>query len=349
MPRASGDVAKIAFYFIGAFLLAALTTPWLWNAGKFLGEFTAGGSGNDLLDSIGSSARRADFPTYFKRALLLSGLLLLVPLISALKLGKRVPPLADSPWSLYLPRHTVAQAGGQPLRFPRSGWIHFITGFLLAGGLLFILGLVLVALGWFGWREEIDWATACQGAAVTAIVVAIVEEVVFRGMLLGIFLRTFRPTRAVVLLSLLFALLHFLQPPDELAVSNPESALAGFEMLKLLGMRFLDPAPFINEFFTLFIVGLILGFARYATASLWLPIGLHAGWVFALKVYHDAALRNEQAESYQEFLIGEGLTQGLFPVATLVITAALVHLFVRVLQNDDERAIRQQTASAGPD
>ena len=342
MKRPSGDVAKLAIYFLSAFLLAALVTPWLWNAGKFLAEFTAGGSENDLLDSIGASARKADFPTYFKRALLLSGVLLLIPLISALKLGRRIPPLANSPWSIYLPRHTVAQAGGQPLRNPRNGWIHLLTGFLLAGGFLFIMGIILVSLGKFGWEEEIDWLDATQSAMGTAIGASLVEELVFRGMLLGIFLRTFRPAWAIVLLSVLFSLLHFLQPPDELQVSDPESALAGFEMLKLLGMRLLDPIPFINEFFTLLVIGIILAYARYATASLWLPIGLHAGWAFAYKLFDAIAMRTESDGANTSILVGPDIKSGLIPVATLAVTAILVHLFTRVVQTDEEKSLKAQ-------
>ena len=346
MQRPSGDVTKLVLYIISAFLLAALTSPWLYNAGKFLGEFTERGTESAFLESIGGSARRADFPTYFKRALLVSGLLLMVPLIHALQMGKRVPPLANSPWSVYLPRHTVAQAGGQPLRNPRSGWLQLLTGFFLAGGLLFIMGLLLISLGWFYWRESADWGQALRKSVTPAIGASLLEEFVFRGMLLGIFLRTFRPFWAITLLSLVFSALHFLQPPDALVVSNPESSLAGFEMLKLLALRFLDPVSFVNEFSTLLVVGLILGFARYATASLWLPIGLHAGWVFAFKLFSQVAEKNPDLDARFNLLIGVDLKEGLIPIATLAVTSGLVYLFTKVVQQDHRHFQEREEASA---
>jgi len=332
MQRQSGDVTKIGLYIISAFLLAALTSPWLYNAGKFLAEFTEGGSETGIIESIGDSARRADFPTYFKRALLISGVILMLPLVYALRMGNRVPPLANSPWSVYLPRHTVAQAGGQPLRNPSSRWLQLLTGFFLAGGLLFIMGLLLVSLGWFYWEDPIEWGKALKKSVGPAISASLVEEFIFRGMLLGIFLRTFRPFWAITFLSIVFSALHFLQPPDELIISNPESNMAGFEMLRLLGLRFLDPIPLINEFSTLFVVGLILGFARYATASLWLPIGLHAGWVFSYKLFSRIAEKNSELDPQYNILIGEDLKEGLIPIATLAITSVLVYLFARVVQ-----------------
>lgn len=332
MRRQTGDVTKIGLYLLSAFLLAALISPWLYNAGKFLAEFTASSKESGILESIGNSARKADFPTYFKRALLFSGLVLIVPLVYALKMGRRSPELTDSPYSVNIPTHTLAHENGQPLQNPASGWIQLLSGFFLAGGLLFVMGMLLISFGWFSWNDPIDWGRGLKKSVGPAIGASLVEEFVFRGMLLGVFLRSFRPTWAIVFLSLIFSALHFLQPPDELVVSNPESSLAGFEMLKLLAMRFLDPLSFLNEFFTLFLVGIILSYARYATASLWLPIGLHAGWVFAYKLYGYIADRDSDLQADYQFLIGSDLKEGLIPIVTLIVTGTLVHLFSRILK-----------------
>jgi CAAX amino terminal protease family. len=42
-----------------------------------------------------------------------------------------------------------------------------------------------------------------------------------------------------------------------------------------------DPMMVLAAFATLFLIGCILADARVLTRSLWLPIGLHAGWIFA--------------------------------------------------------------------
>ena len=341
------DVTKLICYVVSCFLLAALLTPWIYNAGMFLAEFTEAGSANPLFDWLGEKARGADYPTFFKRALMLSALLLLAPLLLSLRMSARPAPLRTSPWTLYLPPHTIAQGSGQPLRNPPFGWIQLLTGFLLAGGLLFAMGLLLVVPGWFHWDEPISWSAAFRKSIPPAISASVIEELIFRGALLGIFLRTFRPFWAVVLLSLLFAGLHFLQPADDIAVFvrptgplpaglvfiDPESASAGFELLKLIGLRFTNPLPVLYEFAALTVVGLILGYARVATSSLWLPIGLHAGWIFAFKLFNRIADRKPDLDSHYDILIGRDLKEGLIPLATLLITAILVHVFTRIIRD----------------
>jgi membrane protease YdiL (CAAX protease family) len=341
------DVMKLILYVVSCFLLAALLTPWIYNAGMFLAEFTTAGSTNSLFDWLGDKARGSDYPTFFKRALLLSALLLLAPLLFALRMSGHPAPLGNSPWTIYLPPHTVAQNDGQPLRNPPFGWMQLLTGFLLAGGLLLAMGLLLVFLGWFQWDEPISWSRAIKKSIPAALSASLIEEIIFRGALLGIFLRTFRPFWAIVLLSVLFAGMHFLQPPDDIAVFvrptgpllegqvyiDPESGGAGFELLKLIGLRFTNPIPLLYEFATLALVGLILGYARFTTSSLWLPIGLHAGWVFAFKLFNAIADRNPDLDSRYDLYIGHDLKEGLVPLATLVITAILVHMFTRMIRD----------------
>ena len=53
------DAAKLVLYLISSFLLAALATPWLYNAGTMLGEATEERSINWVIDYIGEHARKA--------------------------------------------------------------------------------------------------------------------------------------------------------------------------------------------------------------------------------------------------------------------------------------------------
>ena len=54
------DVTKIVFYVVSCFLLAALVTPWIYNAGMFLAEFTENGGTNEFLESV-------PHPSHFER------------------------------------------------------------------------------------------------------------------------------------------------------------------------------------------------------------------------------------------------------------------------------------------
>ena len=76
---------------------------------------------------------------------------------------------------------------------------------------------------------------------------------------------------------------------------------------------------------TLFAVGLVLGYARWRTRALWLPTGLHAGWVFGLKSF-SAASRHAAANN---LWFGEDLRHGVVPVAVVVLTGVGVAAWLR--------------------
>ena len=337
------DASKLILYLISCFLLAALMTPWLYNAGTLLGEMTEDKSFNRIIDYVGEHARGAELPKYFKRCLLLAALLLLPPLIFALRLRNKPAPLSESPWAAYLPSHVVAPSGGQPLRNSRWGPLQLLTGFLLAGGLLSGTGWLLVSMEWFSLKDPVPWDLALQKAVGPAISASLLEEIVFRGVFLGICLRTFRPATAIILVSVLFSALHFLQPPSNIAVFipgepipegavyiDPRNQFSGFQLLQAILMRFQDFELVLFEFISLTAIGLILAYARYATASLWLPIGLHSGWIFAYVSFKKISIRLHQADEISGYLVGSSLKEGLIPMATLALTAILVVLFVRI-------------------
>lgn len=343
------DATKLVLYLVSCFLLAALLTPWLHNAGTVLGELTLESSINPAVDYVGEHARKADFPVYFKRSLLIAALLLLLPLLFSMKLRNEPAPLRNSPWSVYLPSRAVAQAEGQPLRNSKWGPLQLLIGFFLAAGLLFGMGWLLLSMGWFSLKDPIPWDKAWKKSVGPSITASLLEEIVFRGVFLGICLRTFRPAKAIIIVSLVFAALHFLQPPDDVAVFvrseavpdgamfiDPDSSIAGFQLLQAIAMRFQDFELVLFEFISLTVVGLILAYSRYATSSLWLPIGLHSGWIFAYTFYGRIAIRNPDLDGSLQYLIGSDLKEGIVPLATLAITALLVFLFARIFPRPND-------------
>ena len=56
----------------------------------------------------------------------------------------------------------------------------------------------------------------------------------------------------------------------------------------------------------LFAVGLILGYSRLKTKSLWLGIGLHAGWVFGIKFFSPFTRLSNDAKNIIKAIKGEG-------------------------------------------
>lgn len=83
------------------------------------------------------------------------------------------------------------------------------------------------------------------------IFVAIAEELFLRGYILSNFMSSFNKYTALVISSLIFSLMHTLNP--------------GFSLLSMIG---------------LFMAGLLFGLSYIYTKNLWFPIALHFSWNF---------------------------------------------------------------------
>ncbi|MGB6223687.1 lysostaphin resistance A-like protein [Haloferula sp.] len=340
------DVLKIFLYVAGSLTLAAWISPWLYNVGMGLAEVTEGKETNGVIAWLGEHARRSkdNFPRFFDRSFLLASVVLLFPLLSWLKMGRGSGSYRDTPWSLRLPDSVVAMNRGQALRRNPSGLSQALIGFFVAAGLLLVAGWLMLQAGIFMWRDaavstggvpnpllmEIDWGKAFRKALPTALVVATLEEVLFRGVLLGIFLRAMRPAPAIATLSFLFAFVHFLEPPVGVRVPDPEAADAGFVLLGQIFSRFADPFSMLGRFLVLASVGVVLAIARWRTASLWLPIGLHAGWVFSHVIFKSATWPVAGLPELVRWFVGASLLEGLLPLTIMVITGIVVAMLTRV-------------------
>ncbi|WP_353566467.1 CPBP family intramembrane glutamic endopeptidase [Haloferula sargassicola] len=334
---AQSDVWKIAAYFVVSLLLGAVLAPWIYNFGMGIAEVTEGKDTNSLVSWLGAAARRSqdNFPRFFDRSVLFSALLLLGPLVAWLRLGRGKPSCGD--WSLYIPENAAGRPG-QRLAKNRRGPVELLFGFMLAAGLLLVSGWLLTTAGFFVWRDagasargwvnplvtEIKWGSVIRRALIAATIVAVIEEFLFRGVLLGIFLRAMQPAAAIVSLSVLFAAVHFLEPPRGATVPDPEALDAGFVLLGQILHHFIDPLALAGRFFSILAVGLVLAVARYRTASLWLPIGLHAGWIFAYQVFKGATWPVAQLPASSKLLVGSTILEGLVPLGLAVVTGMLV-------------------------
>jgi membrane protease YdiL (CAAX protease family) len=78
-------------------------------------------------------------------------------------------------------------------------------------------------------------------------------------------------------------------------------------------------------FTTLFLIGLILADARISTRSLWLPIGLHAGWILASAVFAKVARRELLALPW----LGKNMLIGLVPLAVCLVSWVLLRIWFR--------------------
>ena len=290
------DIRRIALYFVAVLGLGALLAPWLYWGGIWLGGATPS------LEFL----QRVTFQRYFNRAMLVAAVALLWPLAKSLHVRSR----SDLGLS------------------PNPAWRRDVgLGFALACGLLFALGAVLLVAGLYDWRQGLKW-TDLPNAAVSAAAVSILEESLFRGALLGVVLRTAGAWPAQNFVAALFAIVHFLKPPENttplLASLGSIHWLSGFELLPKVFWQFSDPWLLLGGFLTLFVVGLTLGLITRATHSLWSAIGLHAGWVFGLKTF--SAL-TAPTRAHLLPWVGQNLLIGLGPLVTVALTAAILFWF----------------------
>lgn len=126
-------------------------------------------------------------------------------------------------------------------------------------------------------------------ALLSAVAAGFLEELFFRGILLKGLLQDSRPASALIGVSLFYSAIHFVKPEEKVFLIGIDP-WAGFVHLGGIFQPFLDPAALLPGLIGLFLIGFALGYALIRTGSLYLSIGLHAGWIFGLKtirVYGD--------------------------------------------------------------
>ena len=192
--------------------------------------------------------------------------------------------------------------------------------FLRQLGLGTVLGIVTmlpVAAMVSGWelrtpRPGLDVARLVElffSGALTGMAVGFLEETFYRGLLLGALLAplvgpslaspsdsaqragarlhpnnagSWQLAVAIVASSALFASLHFLarSKMDPAAVQWD----SGLNLLQQSLRHFAHPMGMVDSFLALTAVGVLLSLARLWTGSIALSVGLHAGWVWVMKM-----------------------------------------------------------------
>lgn len=318
---ARGDVLKVWLYAAAAVALGAWISPWIYNGGKALAEVAAHKTINGPLDGLAGVCRSAEFPRFFEAGLLLAAAVLFFPWLEWLR-GHRgeAPDGAGNPWLL---RNN-----------PRDWW-HGGAGFLLGSGVLLLAtGLALAPAGWAMLRHHGDGLAGLSlTVLIRALSLAVVMEVFFRGLVLGIFLRAMRPAAAIGLNAVFFALVLAVIPPPGLNVADPEAAGTGFELLRLVAGRYADGWNVCGTLAPLLVLGGVLAYTRWRTASLWLPIGLHAGWLFAQALRGMLADLTGVPGAAGPALSGSHLQQCVIPLAGIIVAGVLAHVLTT---NHDE-------------
>jgi uncharacterized protein len=278
---------KILAYLIGTVIMGATFAPWLFWAGQYISHF-------QQLSFLAGT----DFQRYFDRSILISAFLLLIPILRWIGL-RRLKSLG--------------------LRKNARRVSHLLGGFALSLATVSALGALLFGIDVFELKDPVPW-DLLPPVLLTAISVAVIEETLFRGALLGLFRQTFTPQPAAILVSALFSILHFLNPEREGIVAV--QWYSGFEMLTRAFWRFSDPLVLLSGFIAIGILGLLLAHATIRTSSLWLAIGVHSGLIFGKMGFNKVMKRVQDVTPW----FGSDITVGIGAILILLFLWSLVWL-----------------------
>jgi uncharacterized protein len=210
-------------------------------------------------------SERVPFSRVFNRSFMIAGIIVFI-------IGRRV--IFPTQLKALLP---VGAARGW--RNIATGWILGVVSIVF---LVTVMGVTDIFTPFFRltWEESVSRIVS---AFFAGIFTGFFEELFFRGILfLGLRQQGWN-LGAYVLVNLFYSLVHFVKPGESyfLEVVDP---LAGFRHLLTTFQPFLDPLPLMPGILGLLLIGVVLSYALERTGNLYLSIGLHAGWVFSLKI-----------------------------------------------------------------
>ena len=284
------DAARLAAYFAATILLGAILAPVLFWAAQALAA-----------DGVLPFLAKYHFETFFHRALLIAAVALFWPFFRV----SNVRSMVDL--SLAPNRHWKRDV---------------FAGVLLSAIPLLCCGALLIALKIYAFRHSVAW-TGFGKILATSITVPFIEETFFRGIILGVLLRTGHRYMSIFATSAIFSIVHFLKAPER--TSTLVTWTSGFNSVAHSFGQFRDLTMLLSALTTLFLIGWILADARVLTRSLWLPIGLHAGWIFASSGFTRVARQQVLALPW----LGKNLLVGIVPLGVAGLTWIIIRAWLK--------------------
>lgn len=284
----------LLIYLTAVFVGGPLLAPWVyWLAHEFLEGWTY--------------LAEQPFRRYVNRCMLVIALLGMYPLIRAF--GAK----------------SLTELG---LVNPVGHARRLLGGFMLGFKSMAVVVVICLISGVRGWDAHLSagrLADIASEAALTAIGVSILEEVLFRGAIFGAFRKVMPWGVAALISSAIYGMLHFMRRVDDL---TPEHWYSGLIVLGHMLSGFGDWHAVIPGFINLTLAGMLLALAYHRSGNLWLSIGLHGGWAFWGRAYgaltDDRWMDEGPAPAGQWFYGTEAMTDGW--LAVLVLVAGLLLL-----------------------
>lgn len=310
--RRVNPLAKLLLYVVTVLLAATLLSPPIYWLTHGWHDFLA----------------NTPFRRFFSRTALVAALVLLWPTLRWMNV------------------RSLAELG--LARNPRA-WADLRAGLTLA-----TIPLLMLAAFYFGadiwrFRRDIAWEKIPLIFG-TAAVVPPLEEFLFRGVLLGLAVRYLGRGGGAIVISLVFASVHFIDSRYNVEVVRWWS---GFE---ILGHAFSNSGHAAFAFsggVALFVLGLVFAFATLRTRSLWLAIGLHAGCIFGQQLLNVVAKFRFGKDPFTWMpwagpnVVHGMVPTGLVPLAALLVIGALVWWYLRRVDRPPRESVATGVERAG--
>ena len=264
----------LLIYIFAVFIGGALLAP----PAHWLVQFLANHFPNAFDHGLGEKIATAAFHRYVNRCILVIALAGLWPLV------KNLGFVSLAEVGLVKPRGQMKKLG---------------AGFLL--GLISLAMVALLAFACHARRMNPRLSAGSVAeklleAAGAAVVIATLEEILFRGALFGALRKVFHWVAALVLSSVVYAVMHYFESAKD--TSGPITWLSGLHLLPLMFANLGNFQAAVPGVFNLTLAGMLLAWAYQRTGNLYFSIGLHIGWIFWIKAYTVLTLHPAQVNKW---------------------------------------------------
>ena len=166
-------------------------------------------------------------------------------------------------------------------------------------------------------------------ALIAGLIIAFIEETLFRGAMLSAIRKHSSTLFAIVATSLIYALVHFIEPNIDYDANSLHWA-SGFVLIKDALSSIAEVNRIADSFIALFLAGVLLALVRIRSHRIALCIGIHAGWIMAIKTLK--SITDSNAQSEYAFLTGS-YDKVIGILATVSITMFIFLYLKRQTQN----------------
>ena len=251
----------------------------------------------------------ADFERIVSRSVLVCAVLIL--LLFARKLGR------DN--FLDTPPHATGERLFQKMGY---GWL---TGFLM----LVPVAFIQLAFAYRYFESDLQpialtVLTTVALALPGAVIIAVIEESLFRGIIFHHFRRVQKTALAVTLSSLIYAAIHFLEPAHTVT-NEPPDWMTGV-ILTFQSIHGFTALPnHVDAFIALFLAAVLLCLLRLRSGDIFTGIGMHAGWITLIKSFKE--LTNRNSDVAHAWWLASEHDRFTGHITSLLVIIAIVILF----------------------